>query len=204
VYTNLIRIVKRYKPQQTIVRRWISSKPLTEPLEPPAPNYTLNDIYKLYKTGERNTMDLVRMRNRNFFRSVVGGVIGAGITGYVFSNNIKEYFSGHTADIATRSITDDEFQNHAQQVSKEIVKQILSDEETYNMTVDLLNKALNDPTVINKTKQLTISVINDPEVQKQLNKVLMDVTYTILDDPIIHIDCNLTLYHAKHGIKCLF
>jgi hypothetical protein len=41
------------------------------------------------------------------------------------------------------------------------------------------------------------------ELILEYNKTIFDRT-TLKVPPTDLIDCNLTLYHAKHGIKCLF
>ena len=55
-----------------------------------------------------------------------------------------------------------------------------------------------------KNKMTYITAINNGKVGVIFGNNLVHIKTYINTHPNVSIDCNLTLYHAKHGIKCLF
>lgn len=131
---------------------------------------------------EEKVMKLFRTQNRIRFRMGLSVVAITGVTGLIFSDKIKNYFAGHTADVAAISLNDEDLQNKATTLSKEIVRQVLTDNETQNLTVSMLKQAIQHPDIRTQVKELVYEVLQDESVNKYTEDISERIVHKLLND----------------------
>ena len=131
---------------------------------------------------EEKFMKFFRTQNRDRFRMGLGVVAITGATCVFFSNDIKQYFAGHTADVAAISLSDGDLQNKVTTISKEIVRQTLTDPTTHQLVVNMLQKTIKHPDIQDQLKQLVYDVLQDEGVHKYTEDISEHVVHKLLNN----------------------
>ena len=69
----------------------------------------------------------------------------------------------------------------ANEISKAIINQVLTDPATVELTTNFVTKLLEDEEVVKNAVALVTAVVNDAETQRNLNKVAADTLQHLLD-----------------------
>lgn len=133
--------------------------------------------------AETRAMNMVGIESRSAFRVVLGLAAGGVVVGtVVYWDNFKGWTSEQTAEVATKTIKDENVQRTAQELAKSIVDDVLTDEKVYHRASSFLGSVVTS----DDTKALLVGVVKatlrDPatlaEVQQLANHVAVDLLKT--------------------------
>lgn len=136
---------------------------------------------KIYNMIERARFDMlkhIKNRNKNLMTGIVTTtLIGIG-TGYYYYDDIKNYLTSESTDVAKNAIKDPEFQQHAVELSGDTVSQLCQDPIIQQKLTELLVIAINTDEVKEAAINMVHEVLKNPDIKKETSIMLGDVLST--------------------------
>ncbi|XP_057316178.1 uncharacterized protein LOC130657222 isoform X1 [Hydractinia symbiolongicarpus] len=115
------------------------------------------------------------------FIYVTLAILGVGgLTLYVFREPIKNNLSGEMADVASRSLGDESVVVKANEMSKQVLKDIINDPNSSVIVSNFIVSILKTKTVQESVIYLLKDVINNEDIQKELSALVQNTLQDIL------------------------
>lgn len=129
----------------------------------------------------------------------IGAVMGIGLIIYCFSAPMKEDTVHHTAAMASEALQDPNLRLRAVELSKQVVREVLNDPNSLNLTVhlvvqllsreevkvaisSLLQNLFEDRYCQEMTKKFILVLLRDPWVGDQLDEITKKQIHRLLED----------------------
>lgn len=128
-----------------------------------------------------------RMRIRGYSILKILFSLGAAtlLVWMIFRDKIKDAAAQHTADVASRSLSSDNVQDSASNLSKSVIQEILNDAELRNQALLFVTDLMQRPEAVNAAKSFVAQLFNDPYIQSELYKLVGNQANRLLNDDYV-------------------
>ncbi|KAL9658064.1 hypothetical protein ABK040_012302 [Willaertia magna] len=159
---------------------------LSNPITPTPPTETplvvspaINPEHHYYTQSIRNLANEVglalKAKGYSTWRILGIAALIFGILGSIYSEEIKNFFSEHGADVASRSLSSENVQISAETLSKAVVQQVLNDPKTIEHAVNFLTELISRPETQKLLVDLLLQVLKDEGTQKYAQTFVKEV-----------------------------
>eukprot|EP00794_Sanderia_malayensis_P020493 gene20493-22509_t len=123
----------------------------------------------------------LRIRGYSTLRWGLGILSAVGFGIYMFREPIKDNLSDEVADVASRSLGDQNVVLRANEISKAIVNEVLNDSNTLELATDFVVKLLEHEDIRVKAQHFVISVMDAPETRMHVNRLAAGTVASVLE-----------------------
>ncbi|KAL0483427.1 hypothetical protein AKO1_014757 [Acrasis kona] len=128
----------------------------------------------------------------------------------VFSGSIKDFFTEHGAHVASQSLSSENVQSSAGELSKNVVQQVLEDPKTSDLAVTFLTQLVKRDDTKQLVSGLVVSVLQDQYVKEQVSNLAREqVAWYLLNEPRTLeqlsslVQRTLALPETHESVKCI-
>ncbi|EFC47853.1 hypothetical protein NAEGRDRAFT_78700 [Naegleria gruberi] len=165
----------------------------TSQIRDPVPPAVVNPEHHFYTQKIRNLANeldmMLKRRGYSTFRVLVTTSLGLAVFIFLFSEDIKNFFSQHGADVASRSLGSESVQMSAEVLSKAVVQQVLSDAKTTEHAVNFLKDLISRKETQQLLVTLLLQVLQDPITQEYVSQFAKEriALYLLRDEYTIQV-----------------
>ncbi|KAF0974028.1 hypothetical protein FDP41_006959 [Naegleria fowleri] len=132
---------------------------------------------------------MLKRRGYSLFRILIISLVVISVVIYKFGENIKNFFSQHGADVASKSLESKNLKMSAEQLSKDVVQQVLSDPKTVEQAVNFLSQLFARKDTQDLLVALLLQVLKDPTTQTYVSKFVKEIVamYLLHDEQTMQV-----------------
>jgi len=159
-------------------------------------NQGVNPEHHFYTQKIRNLayeLDMMlKRRGYSTFRVLGLTALALGVLVFLFGEELKNFFSQHGADVASRSLESESVQMSAEVLSKAVVQQVLSDEKTIEHAIDFLRQLVSRQDTQQLLVSLLLQVLKDPTTQSFVSQFVKETVaiYLMQDEQTLQVASN--------------
>ncbi|XP_001629412.2 uncharacterized protein LOC5508870 [Nematostella vectensis] len=169
------RLIPPYDTHHAIVQQ-LSQDAQLEKTDPSVHHFAM--IERLHDLEER-----YRVRGYSLLRWGLGLVVMGVISLYLFREELRENVADEVADVASRSLGDENVVNKANEVTKQVLQDIINDPETTRLASNFVMSVLGQDDVRKSAVELTLFVLQNRETQAKVSEVAAQTLKDLINHP---------------------